>query len=159
MLTFIDDVSEEIPSFRTIAWAQAGEMMGGKYGQIWRTKVKRKAMNTFFFKVPDNPEDDVKFIGRMNDDVNAYITDGQIGGIWLQVPFIHLVQQITQKASGGNTTAYKKFGTYVKSFYSVMLRPDSVKIGMVGESHKRVHHNINWETCVPKILDERYKKK
>jgi len=158
MLDFVDEISAVQPKFRTIAWAQSGEMMGGTKGRVWRQKVKRKAMNTFFFKVPDDPADDVHFIGRMNDDVNAYTTDGRVGGLWFQVPFVNLNQMLTQKAKGGNTDAYLKFGTYTKSFYSVMLRPDCTKIATMGETHKRVHHNINWELAVPKIINERYKK-
>lgn len=158
MLEFIDEVSKYQPKFRTIAWAQSGEMFGGTEGRVWVTKYKRKAMNTFFFKVPDDPKDDVVFLGRMNDDVNAYISDGQVGGIWLQVPFINLNQMLTQHSKGGNTESYQKFGTYVKSWYSVMLKPDAVRIGLMGSSARRIHHLIDWEKCVPKILNERYKK-
>lgn len=158
MLDFIDDVSDTFPNFRTIAWAQSGEMIGGLGGYVWKQKVKRKAMNTFFFKAHDDPSKDVKFIGRMNDDVNAYVSDGRTGGMWFQVATLNLLQQLTQKSKGGNTDAYKKYGTYQKSFYSVMLSPSSVKVAMLGPSSPRVHHTINWELTVPKILDEKYKR-
>lgn len=159
MLNFIDEVTPYQPNFRTIAWAQSGEMIGGVFGGVWKTKIKRKAMNTFFFKVPDDPKDDVPFIGRMNDDVNAYISDGSRGGLWFQVAWMNLLQVLTQQHTGGNTTAYKKFGTYVKSFYSVMLCPSSTRVAMMGSSSPRIHHVINWEYTVPKIINEKYKKK
>ena len=158
MLNFVDNISAVQPNFRTIAWAQAGEMQGGTNGYVWKIKVKRKAMNTFFFKVPDDPKDDVKFIGRMNDDCNSYISDGKTGGLWFQIPNVNLVQSLTQQTKGGNAVAYKKWGTYLKSFYSVMLRPDCVKIGVLGEGHPRIHHKIDWKYCVPKIISDRYKK-
>lgn len=158
MLNFLDEVSPYQPNLRTVAWAQTGEMIGGINGNVWKTQVKRKAMNTFFFKVPDDPADDVPFLGRMNDDVNSYISDGMRGGLWFQVAWLNLTQVLTQLHTGGNTTAYKKYGTYTKSFYSVMLCPSSTKIAMLGPSSPRVHHSINWECTVPKIINERYKK-
>ena len=41
-------------------------------------------MNTFFFKV-GKPEEDFYFLGRFNDDVNAYTLLGQRGEIFLQI--------------------------------------------------------------------------
>ena len=103
---------------RTVAFAQAGEMMGGTNGQVWKKRLKRKAMNTFFFKV-GTPEEDIKFIGRFNDDVNTYVSLGSRGELFLQ------------------------YGTYVKSFYSVMCNPSSVKVAMMGETHRRIHHAVD----------------
>lgn len=53
---------------------------------------------------------------------------------------------------------YKSTGTYVKSFYSVMLAPSCVKVAMMGQSHQRIHHSINWEHCCPKIISDRFRK-
>ncbi len=114
-------------------------------------------MNTFFFKV-GTPEEDIKFIGRFNDDVNTYVSLGSRGELFLQCANINLEQVITQEQTGGNTDAYLKYGTYVKSFYSVMLSPSCVKIGMMGENHRRIHHSVNWEHAVPKIISSKYRK-
>ena len=151
MLDFLDSTG-----VRTIAFAQNGEMAGGVNSNVWKTQVKRKAMNTFYFKV-GKPEDDFYFLGRFNDDVNAYTVHGQRGEIFLQTPIVNLGQVITQSRKGGNTEAYKAYGTYVKSFYSILACPHSVKIAMVGESHPRLHHTINWKTCVPKIISDRFR--
>lgn len=148
------DYIDEAP-IRTIAFAQTGEMQGGVNGNVWKSQVKRKAMNTFFFKV-GKPEDDFYFLGRFNDDVNAYTVLGQRGEIFLQTPVVNLGQVLTQSRTGGNTEAYKAYGTYVKSFYSVLACPHSIKISLVGESHPRLHHSINWKTCVPKIISDRF---
>jgi len=94
----------------------------------------------------------------MNDDVNTYLTQGKIGKLFFQITNINLVQLQTQSNSGGNTEAYKAFGTYVKSFYSVMAAPDCCKIDLMGRTDKRIHHKINWNNAVPKILDEKFKK-
>ena len=72
---------------------------------------------------------------------------------------MNLDQTLTQKKTGGNTDAYLQYGTYVKSFYSVMCNPSSVKISMMGETHRRIHHAVDWEHTVPKIISDKYKKK
>ena len=138
----------------TVAFAQTGEMAGGLHGQIYKTKIKRKAMNAFFCRV-DNP---FHFLGRFNDDVNAYISYGKVGGLFMSTAIVNLCQLVTQAHEGGITEAYKSFGTYVKSFYSVMLRPDCVKIAAMGIKHKRVHHEIDNLTAYPMIVSSRFKK-
>ena len=115
-------------------------------------------MNTFCFKVNKNPKDDLIFVGRMNDDVNAYLSQGRVGKLFFQVADIAMVQVVTQASSGGNTETYKEFGTYSKSFYSVMIAPNCCKIGLMGRIDKRIHHNIKWKYAVPKILNEMHKK-
>ena len=149
MLDFLDKTG-----LKTVAFAQAGEMIGGKNGIIWKTRIRRKVMNTFFFRV-DNTFD---FLGRFNDDVNAYITYGKTGDVMLQIANITLDQPVTQQRKGGISEAYKSFGTYVKSFYSVMLRPDCVKIAVMGRTDRRIHHKIDWKYCVPVIISDRFRK-
>lgn len=56
------------------------------------------------------------------------------------------------------TEVYLNQGTYVKSFYTVMLNPSAVKINLMGNKDKRLHHKILWKNAVPKILSENYKK-
>ena len=158
MLTFVDTVSLSQPNFRSIAFAQGGDFIGGAQGKIWKNKIQRKAMNSFFFKVPDRPEEDIMFLGRMNDDVNLYTTDGMRGGLWFQIADICLVQQMTQQSTGGNSDAYLKYGTFTKSFYSVMGEPSCVKVGMMGRINYRIHHHVEWNNCVPKILAEDWRR-
>lgn len=141
----------------TIAFAQGGDFIGGA-ASFSNNSYKRKAMNSFVFKVNQDPKDDVLFIGRMNDDVNTYLTQGAVGKLFFQITDVMLNQKATQSNSGGNTEAYKKFGTYVKSFYSVICSPSCCKIGVLGVANERVHHKISWKYAVPKILDEKYKK-
>jgi len=141
----------------TIAFAQGGDFIGGA-GSFNNNTLKRKAMNSFVFKVNKNPEKDIIFIGRMNDDVNTYLTQGRIGKLFFQISDVSLVQMATQSNSGGNTEIYKSFGTYVKSFYSVIAAPDCCKIDLMGGKHKRIHHKVNWNNAVPRIIDERHRK-
>lgn len=141
----------------TIAFAQGGEMMGG-IKDLYQKQCKRKAMNSFVFKVNEDSADDIIFTGRMNDDVNTYLSLGKVGKLFFQISPINLTQVQTQANSGGNTEAYKAYGTYVKSFYSVMAEPSCCKIAYMGTSHRRMHHRINWNYAVPLILDEKHRK-
>ena len=141
----------------TIAFAQGGDFIGGARA-FDRAAYKRKAMNSFVFKVNKDKSDDVIFLGRMNDDVNTYLSLGKVGKLFFQISNVNLVQLATQSNSGGNTEAYKAFGTYVKSFYSVMIAPSCCKINLMGRTDKRIHHTIQWKYAVPKIVDEKYKK-
>ena len=141
----------------TIALAQGGDLIGG-VKDLYASAYKRKAMNSFVFKVNQNPADDILFIGRMNDDVNTYLTQGKVGKIFAQISVVNLTQVATQSNSGGNTEAYKLFGTYVKSFYSIMAAPSCCKIDMMGTTNRRLHHRINWNHAVPKIISEQHRK-
>jgi len=141
----------------TIAFAQGGDLIGG-IGSIKTNSYKRKAMNTFIFKVNKNIDEDVKFVGRMNDDVNTYLSEGKLGKLFFQITDINMNQLATQSNTGGNTEAYKESGTYVKSFYSVMIEPSCCKIGLLGQTEKRIHHSIQWKYAVPKILNEQWRK-
>jgi hypothetical protein len=73
-------------------------------------------------------------------------------------PPIQLTQQPTQKTKSGITDLYKDKGTYVKSFYSVMVHPSSVFLRQMGYEALRIHHAISWNNTTPKILNSQYKK-
>jgi len=53
---------------------------------------------------------------------------------------------------------YLESGTYVKSFYTVMMAPSCAKICEMGNVNKRLHHKIDWKKCTPLILEEKHKK-
>ena len=68
-----------------------------------------------------------------------------------------LNQQDTQQNSGGLTESSLSLGTYAKSFYTVMCSPSAVKVSEMGCGHRRLHHLVYWEYCVPKIISDRFK--
>lgn len=138
----------------TVAFAQGGDLIGGVSNKNFHKKVLRKAMNSFFCDV-DKP---FQFLGRVNEDVNTYTLLGQQGKLIMSISEFMLNQKQTQSNAGGMTSTYLDNGTYVKSFYSVMYSPSCVKVAMMGEKHKRMHHQVNWDACTPKILNEKYKK-
>ena len=138
----------------TVAMAQGGDFIGGKDGGNLKKRLLRKAMNSFFCDV----QKPFKFTGRINEDVNTYVSLGSVGKLLLTVVDVSLTQEATQANKGGMSDVYLDMGTYLKSFYTVMIAPSCVTISMMGDKHKRIHHKINWDCAVPKILNEKWKK-
>jgi hypothetical protein len=135
----------------TVCMGQGGDYIGG----VGFERPKRKAMNSFVC-AKDRP---FKFLGRINEDVNMYVTLGHTGKLMFSIMTIALNQMITQTNSGGLTELYLDSGTYVKSFFSVMCHPSGVKVKMLrGNKHQRLHHSINWNNTVPCIIEPIYKK-
>lgn len=136
----------------SVALSQGGDHIGGVTHSPLR--VRRKAMNSFVCRV-DRP---FSFVSRLNDDVSTYLTLGAKGALFFTTIQVQLNQIQTQKTPGGLTEAYLDFGTYAKSFYSVMYAPSCVKIAELLDhrsNNPRIHHQINWNNAVPKILRER----
>ena len=158
--TDLDSVIDETIDFletsgaTTVAFGQTGDFIGGSGCKLFKEKILRKAMNSFFCKV-DRPFD---FYGRINEDVNAYVSLGSRGKLFFTISDMTLNQHDTQQNSGGLTDAYLQMGTYVKSFYTVMGNPSCVKISEMGCGHKRIHHLIDWDHAVPKIISDKFKK-
>jgi len=141
-----------------LAMSQGGDFIGGDGSAVAKRYIKgtmsRKAMNAFFFDV-DNP---LYFFGRINEDVNMYIRYGQIGKKIFTYARCRLEQKVTQTNDGGLTEIYLDIGTYIKSFYSIIYAPSSVKLIKMGVKHKRIHHSVKWKNTTPVILNEKYKK-
>lgn len=139
----------------TVAFAQTGDFIGGKDSKVFKDRLARKAMNSFFCST-ERPFD---FIGRINEDVNTYVNLGSKGNLFFTVADMSLDQMQTQANSGGMTELYLNAGTYIKTFFTIISNPSSVKVCTVGISHPRIHHRIDWERAVPKIISSHYKKK
>lgn len=139
----------------TVCMAQAGDFVGGESCSVFKKGLARKAMNSFVCSV----EKQFQFMGRINEDVNTYVNLGNKGRLFFTCCEFALTQELTQTNSGGMSDTYLDQGTYVKSFYSVMYNPSSVKVGLMGAKNKRLHHKINWNKAVPKILHQKYQKK
>ena len=136
----------------SIAMAQGGDFIGGSAGGAahYLGQPRRKCMNSFLCSV----DRQFPFVGRLNDDVNTYVVHGQRGRLFFTIGNVSLNQMTTQTNPGGLTEAYLDSGTYVKSFYTVMMSPASVKVGLLGPINWRIHHSINWRCTVPKIVSE-----
>lgn len=137
----------------TVAFAQGGDFIGGAKSMNFHKGILRKAMNTFIC----NTERPFTFVGRINEDVNTYVTLGSRGGLMFTVCCVSITQTQTQKSEGGMSDVYQD-GTYQKSMYTVIMHPASVCVKEMGDKHKRLHHHIDWNSTVPKIVRENWKK-
>lgn len=142
----------------TVAMAQGGDVIGGAENTRIAQGLLRKAMNSFVVKTGNAPS----FSGWLNEDVNMYLDHGARGDLVFTLMDVHLHQPQTQKNAGGLTEEYRHLGTYVKSFYSLMIAPSCVTIrpmgGGSGAVYLRPHHGIQWRYAVPKILSEKWRK-
>lgn len=154
---YLDYFKSLPPRVKTLCMAQSGDFLGGPKGnRVCATlPLMRKAMNSFFCDV----ERQFKFVGTLNDDVNTYIARGNTGELFFTGTLIALYQKETQNNEGGLTDIYLEAGTYVKSFYTVMLCPSAVKVFQLGVTHQRLHHRVSWPFAVPKILSPSHRKK
>jgi len=139
-----------------ICFAQGGDYIGGKDGRNVKNgfRVLRKMMNWYFFDA-DKP---VYFTGVLNDDLNSSLTNAIEGKKIFTSTMNSIVQAETQSSKGGITELYLAQGTYVKSFYSVILAPSCVKISAMGDTSLRIHHRVSWNNAVPKIIRQVHKK-
>lgn len=141
--------------FSTLSMAQGGDFIGGKHNKMAKAPtIYRKCMNSFICST----ERPFKFLGRINEDVNTYTKSASIGLLMGTIPLVSLTQKTTQKNKGGMSDLYIDNGTYVKSFYTVIFSPNCCTIKPMGDKHKRLHHSINWNIAVPKIISEDLKK-
>lgn len=139
----------------SICFSQTGDFIGGvDNGKGVYRFSKRKCMNSFFCST----EREFRFIGQLNDDVNTYTTLAVRGGLFLTIPVFAINQKDSQIQKSGMTDVYLKYGTYCKSFTTVMMHPSGVKVSMMNANHKRIHHSIKWINTTPMILDVKYKK-
>ena len=158
----LDKIFEAVTRFfwstnvSAIALAQGGDFIGGiNSGTVFKSPIYRKAMNSFFC----SPKRRFSFVSRMNEDVSTYTTLGSRGHLFMTTFAVMLTQAQTQSQKGGLTEMYLQHGTYAKSFYTVMTMPSSVKVGaMSGTAHPRIHHSIDWDTTVPKIVRQVHQK-
>jgi len=139
---------------KSIALAQNGDFIGGGNSTKAKLKMIRKCMNSFICSTDRK----FKFIGRINEDVNTYTKFASTGYLFLTIMNISLIQKTTQQNKGGMSDVYNESGTYIKSFFSVMYHPSSVKVQDMGDTRMRLHHRVQWKNTIPMILDEKYRK-
>lgn len=144
--------------FKSIAFAQGGDFIGGATGSnpnVFKSPLSRKCMNSFICSV-DRP---FQFVGAMNEDVNTYCSLGARGELFGTAPLCSLVQTATQGQKAGITDMYLRYGTYCKAFTTVMMHPSGVKVSMMNSNHPRIHHAIKWNNTTPMIISEIHKKR
>mgnify|MGYP006892194892 FL=1 len=154
ILYLYKETLKALPNIHSLAMSQAGDFIGGNMTRAFSYRRLRKIMNVFFCATDRRFE----FFGRLNEDVNVYTKLGNIGYLFLTIPEISIVQLITQRNEGGLTSSYLELGTYIKTFYTLLAMPSSVKIGIIQDTFSRIHHQINWKFTIPYILPDEVKK-
>ena len=134
----------------TISFAQGGDTMGGSSGKAGLHFYSRKVMNSHFVDV-SKP---IVFRGFVNEDVNLY-AEPPMNRFVFQTNRVSVDPAHTQQYSGGATDMYLAFGTYVKSFMSVIANPSAVKVKMLGP---RIHHLVKTKNVAPVLISGRWKK-
>lgn len=152
------DYFRSIPAL-SITIAQGGDYMGGGGSTCREVSrvigMRRKAMNSFICDTQRR----FQFTGRVNEDVNAYTLLSTRGELFFTYMPLALQQITTQRNPGGLSETYLDAGTYVKSFYTVMLCPSATRIIEMGyQGTRRLHHSIRWRYAAPKILRESLRK-
>jgi hypothetical protein len=156
----LDSIFEAMMAFmdktptHCLAMAQGGDFIGGANNRNARVTSKRKAMNSQLVRTDRR----FWFRGRMNEDVNTYVSLGNRGKLFFTFMPLSLSQMTTQSQKGGLTDMYLHYGTYIKSFTTVMYAPSCTKVSIMGETSKRLHHRVTWENAVPKIISEEHQK-
>ncbi len=145
------NTSEDIEA---VAFAEPGDFVGGTGSNLNVKKFLQKCMGSWIFRTTAT----TRFLGLMNDDVNAYSVNGMRGKLFFTFPFIMIDTPATQSVKGGMTEVYNGVGTYTKTFYTIMLCPSFVSVDMFGDKHYRIHHKFNHKYAWPKIISGRYKK-
>lgn len=145
------------PRIASVCMLQGGDLIGGGTCSALKGNAfpfkRRKAMNTFFCATNRR----FWFYSRLNEDVNTYLTLGREGRIFLTIPEVMVTQSQTQGTEGGMTSSYLSEGTYVKTFYSVMMHPSCV-VATLTPAMGRIHHQVAWNHAVPKILPQSVRK-
>ena len=154
ILYLYKETLKALPNIHSLAMSQAGDFISGNMTRAFSYRRLRKIMNVFFCATDRRFE----FFGRLNEDVNVYTKLGNIGYLFLTIPEISIVQSITQHNEGGLTSSYLELGTYIKTFYTLLAMPSSVKIGIIQDTFSRIHHQINWKFTIPYILPDEVKK-
>ena len=88
------------------------------------------------------------------EDVNLYV-ERPFNRFVFQTNMVSVDPAHTQQYKGGATDMYLAFGTYVKSFMSVICAPSCVKVNMLGN---RIHHNVQYDKCCPVVISGKWKK-
>ena len=139
----------------TISFAQGGDTLGGSSGKAGTHWISRKAMNSHFVDV-NRPLD---FRGFVNEDVNLY-AEFPGNRFIFQTNRVSVDPAHTQQNGGGATDLYLAFGTYVKSFMTVICAPSCTKVMFMqfGKQQGRMHHCVKMGCASPAILSGRWKK-
>lgn len=134
--------------------------IGGNYNAN-KILNKRKIANIFLL----HKDRKLKWKTIFYDDCNTCLTNGVVGKLILQLPFIEIIADIQGSqnqnkgkkiADGGMQELYEKSNQYTRAFYSVMVQPSSVFLN--GFKNKdNLYPNIKNVNQFPRIISKKEK--
>jgi len=144
----------ETTKMDAISLAQGGDFIGGEGNRYTKGDwMPRKCMNTWLCTT----KKPFPFVGRMNEDVTAYVREGYVGRLFGMLIYAVIEQTATQQGDGGMTSVYKDNGTYIKSFFTILYAPSCTTISIIGHVNPRFHHRIDWGRAAPLVVAEELK--
>lgn len=144
-------VLDSSPFLNSVCLSQGGDYVGGAGCSLMKYGFLNKGMNVYFL----DTQKEFRKPGRINEDVNTYTTNGKLGKMFLTLPMLHIHQLQTQVTDGGMSELYKSNGTFLKSIYTCIVRPDATKISVLNSKHKRIHHNCLKRYCFVRTISEK----
>lgn len=144
----------EATKITSLSFSLSAYFIGGAESGEYKKQMIPKTMTTFLMR-----KDQKRYFHmRMNDDITTSMLNGMRGDLYYTYMPVMLSVDGTQVQNGGMTDIYRDNGTYRKSFYSVMALPSCVRVADMGISERRVHHEVRWNNCIPKLLSESWRK-
>ena len=147
------DIIDSQPFIACTGFAHIADYIGGVNN--FKKGLKFKVINVFFLTT----EKRIRFVGRMNDDINTYLLNNNVGRLFLSLYDIFVQMLEVRKVKGGMLDLYKKFNSWMQGFYSVICSPSAVKLGMIGKLDKnnnRIRHKLKHDRFTPKIINNVY---
>ena len=131
--------------------ASDGSYIGGVDGRYQKGLDIGRANQFFIHQVSKQ----VEYKGISNEDEIAYSKYSELGKLFVEVMDISKSSPERGTNLGGLNEMYKSMNSYTINFYSIISRPDCIKLALKNDEYKLIK---KWEYAVPKILNERYKR-
>lgn len=148
------DILDET-DIKAISLGQGGDFVGGVDSKNFKRVFSRKALNPFFVRTDRK----INFLGRMNEDICAYVTEGIRGKLFYTNYQITVDLAECQEIRGGMSDVYSRYGTYYKSLYPVICAPSCVKLYVPSNlKYLKVHQKVVRANQMPCLLSEKWKK-
>lgn len=100
--------------------------------------------------------DRLKFVGLLNEDLNATLLGANVGQMTLEVMGIVKNAPLRGTNDGGLHELYIDNEQYIRDFYSLIVHPSGLKI-TIGDQRAPLRKAS--ALCYPKIISDRYRKR
>lgn len=134
-----------------LAFGNSSHFVGGAKNKDVMKGYKKNAFASMFLKT----EDDINYIGLMNEDMNCNLEQVKNGKVVLSILRIKLNTPSSKTVEGGLTDIYIDEGKYIRDFYTFMYSPSNINIGIRKD---KIILTVRANNTYPKLIDENLKK-